>query len=181
MPALPASGVAVTLSRCSVASCAVVSSLNKIVLAWYHQLIHGGISPLRCVVLSLARSYMAEVFWPVQWFEVRVACWLEVTGGNRLASEEVVLLRFMGVLQVWAQYKLWLLVWAVPMDHTSAVNITDMTRGGCMPPCIKRLKQAMPANGSTCHEGRTHQRERENYAEKGGNPFLHMLRERALT
>ena len=24
-------------------------------------------------------------------------------------------------------------------------------------------------------------RERENYAEKGENPFLHMLRERALT
>ena len=26
---------------------------------------------------------------------------------------------------------------------------------------------------------RTPERERENYAEKGGNPFLHMLRERA--
>ena len=26
-----------------------------------------------------------------------------------------------------------------------------------------------------------HERERENYAEKGGNPFLHMLREWTLT
>ena len=31
------------------------------------------------------------------------------------------------------------------------------------------------------HSCSSSERERENYAEKGGNPFLHMLRERALT
>ena len=32
-----------------------------------------------------------------------------------------------------------------------------------------------------CVRERERERERENYAEKGGNPFLHMLREWTLT
>ena len=39
----------------------------------------------------------------------------------------------------------------------------------------------LPANPVLLHFMICHSRERENYAEKGRNPFLHMLRERTLT
>ena len=54
-----------------------------------------------------------------------------------------------------------------------------------MEPLIQCLKNSTMCVACMLHipclKGSNKERERENYAEKGGNPFLHILREWTLT